>query len=127
MGTAMIELDANVLVAAVREEEQATKLIRRWVEKEEIIAMSSIAWSEFMCGPLTPDEEANATTIVTHVEPFDANDAVLAAELFNATERRSRSHADCMIAAHAIRRNAVFATLNVQDFRPFKRLGLKLV
>jgi predicted nucleic acid-binding protein len=59
-------------------------------------------------------------------EPFLAVDAELAADLFNQTGRRSRSLADCMIAAVAIRCRADLATINSSDFQPFIQHGLNL-
>jgi predicted nucleic acid-binding protein len=46
--------------------------------------------------------------------------------LFNQTGRRSRSLADCMIAAVAIRCGARLATLNAGDFQPVTAHGLNL-
>ena len=51
---------------------------------------------------------------------------MLNAKLFNDTGRRSRSRADCMIAAHAIRRDAVLVTADAPDFRVFRKFGLRL-
>jgi predicted nucleic acid-binding protein len=59
-------------------------------------------------------------------EPFLPVDAALAASLFNHTGRRSRSLADCMIAAVAIRCGAKLATLNTGDFQPLTGHGLIL-
>jgi len=52
---------------------------------------------------------------------------VLAAILFNQTGRRSRTLADCMIAAVAIRCNAKLATINASDFQAFVQHGLILL
>ena len=52
------------------------------------------------------------------VEPLIPADSATGAELFNATGRRSRSLADCLIAAVALRLGARGATGNADDFRP---------
>jgi predicted nucleic acid-binding protein len=59
-------------------------------------------------------------------EAFLAEDASRAAGLFNATGRRSRSLADCQIAAIALRLDAELATENTRDFEKFRPFGLKL-
>ena len=122
----MIDLDANFLVAALREDRRATTLIQRWLTRNESLSMSAVAWSEMLCGPLTPEEMEQAGVIVGQIEPFNAEDAALAADLFNATGRRSRSHADCMIAASAIRRGAALVTLDRIGFARFRRFHLRL-
>ncbi len=122
----MVTLDANFLIAAFRENTAATKPIGEWLARGELIEMSAIAWSEMLCGPLTSEEKERAFVIVGRIEPFTADDAALAADLFNATGRRSRSHADCMIAATAIRRRSVLATLDRPDFARFRRFELQL-
>jgi hypothetical protein len=48
----------------------------------------------------------------------------MAADLFNKTGRRSRSLADCLIAAVAIRCGAKLATVNTGDFQAFVQYGL---
>ena len=114
------------MVAALRGEPAATRAIQRWLERDEVIAMSAIAWSEFLCGPLTDEEKARAAIVVSRVEPFHARDAALAAELFNSTGRRSRSHPDCMIAAAAIGRDSELATFDRRGFAPFEAFNLRL-
>mgnify|MGYP003700781451 CR=1 FL=1 len=54
------------------------------------------------------------------------DDAVLAADLFNAAGRRRGLRTDALIAALAIRADAELVTLNARDFLPFIDLGLRL-
>lgn len=88
--------------------------------------VSSIAWAEFLCGPMDATAEALARQIFPNPEPFLTTDAAPAASLFNQTGRRSRTLADCMIAAVAIRCGARLATINIGDFQPFTQHGLIL-
>ena len=53
------------------------------------------------------------------------DDAALAAELFELAGRRRSPKTDALIAATAIRAGTDF-TLNVADFQPFARHGLRL-
>jgi predicted nucleic acid-binding protein len=58
--------------------------------------------------------------------PFAADQAQVAARLFNAAERPRRLRVDAMIAATAISRQAALATLNTADFKLFASHGLVL-
>jgi predicted nucleic acid-binding protein len=123
---AAVALDANYLVKGVVRGTAANEQIRGWVTEGYVMTMSAVAWSEYLCGPLDAAIVPAARQLVRHVDALEIEDAELAARLFNETGRRSRAHADCMIAAHAIRRGLVFATLNAADFRPFRKFGLQL-
>ena len=122
----VIELDSNFLVAVLYASGRQSDMLHCWAHAGVRIQISSIAWSEYLCGPLDPAVIPLARKLVNSVEAFTEGDAELASRLFNGTGRRSRSHVDCMIAAHAIRRDAVLATLNVRDFRPFEKFDLRL-
>lgn len=122
----LIELDANFLIAALIPGLPESRQLRGWLETGEVVQISSIAWSEYLCGPIDPEIFPTARELVPVVEAFTVEDAELASRLFNDTGRRSRSHADCMIAAHAIRRDARLATLDLRDFRPFEPFNLRL-
>ena len=89
--------------------------------------MSSIAWAEFLSGPVTEAETMEARSLIDSIDAFGERDAHVAADLFNQTGRRSRSLPDCMIAAVSIRCGAALATINSRDFRPFEPFGLKLL
>ena len=123
----MLELDANFLIAVLREDARATRSIQPWLARNDIISMSAVAWSEFLCGPLLTEEKEDARKVISKVEAFSVQDATLAAELFNSTGRRSRSHADCMIAAGVIRRGSTLATFDRPGFERFRSFKLKLV
>jgi predicted nucleic acid-binding protein len=97
-----------------------------WTLGQEVVNVSTIAWAEFLCGPMDAAGEAFARQIFPQPEPFLPADAVLAASLFNLTGRRSRSLADCMIAAVAMRSGAKLATLNAGDFQLLTNHGLIL-
>jgi len=122
----MIHFDTNFLIQATIAGSPAHEQFRRWAAAGEGFGVSSIAWSEYLCGPLDATARTLALQIFPNPEPFLSADAALAANLFNQTGRRSRSLADCMIAAAAIRCGAKLATANLADFQPFVSLGLIL-
>ncbi len=122
----MIHFDTNFLIQIVVAGSPAHERFRVWAVAQENFNTSSIAWAEFLCGPLDATAEAIARQIFPNPEPLLAADAALAANLFNQTGRRSRSLADCMIAAVAIRCGATLATINASDFQPFVPHGLIL-
>ena len=122
----MIHLDTNFLIHALVAGSPAEARMQAWLTAGEDLGISTIAWSEFLCGPLTPQDEALAQLLLAAPEPFMAADARNAATLFNATGRRSRTLADCQIAAVALRCGARVATGNVPDFAPFQNYGLTL-
>lgn len=122
----MIDLDANFLVDVFRRGSISARSLDRWVHRGESLGVSSIAWAEFLCGPIAPGDALSARGLFGVIEPITDADAVLGAELFNVTGRRVRSLPDCMIAAVAIRRSAQLATLDKADFSRFRKLGLQL-
>lgn len=123
----LIELDANFIVDFLRGGAAQNRLVEQWARKEVVVQISAVAWAEVLCGPLDESEAREARNLVAQVEPFTEADAALASDLFNGTGRRSRSLADCMIAAHAIARHASLATSNARDFRRFEPFHLKVV
>ncbi len=94
----------------MRTRELIAPLPRRWLSTGEPLRISTIAWAEFPCGPLSPDDAAAARALLPNPEPPLPADAERAADLFNATGRRRRSLADCMIAATCVRLGATLAT-----------------
>ena len=122
----MVHLDTNFLIQATVAGSPAHAGFRMWSAAGESLGVSAVAWAEYLCGPLDPQGAAFAKQMFPLPESFLAGDAVLAAELFNKTGRRSRSLADCMIAAVAIRCRAKLATINTPDFQPFVQHGLAL-
>lgn len=124
----MIHLDANFLICAAGENSPENEKVREWLRAGEILCMSTIAWTEYLCGdPLTEPNLPFAKRIVTRQIDFTDEMAVLAARLFNETGRHRRMIADCMIAATAIAEQAPIATANLKDFRKFERFGLNLM
>ena len=122
----MIHFDTNFLIYALRPGSPEEAKMRAWLAGAEVLRISSVAWAEFLCGPLTPKDALLAKQIFADSEPLLTDDAVRAAELFNQTGRRSRSLPDCMIAAVALRCGARLATNNLPDFQPFVPYGLLL-
>ena len=122
----MIHLDTNFLIESLVPSSVAGAKLQTWLRDGEDVGISSIAWSEFLCGPLTVADEELAQLLFPQPNSFLASDAYKAAQLFNATGRRSRSLADCQIAAIALRCGARMATANAADFSLFQSHGLTL-
>ncbi len=110
------------LVAHSREADALLK----WADQGETFCVSSIAWYEFLCGPITDEQEAAIRMLVAEIVPFDDAFGKKAAQLFNQTGRCRQLRVDAMIAAAAISRNAPLATNNTSDFARFTPFGLRL-
>ena len=124
MSQTPVHLDTSFLIRALRPGTKQDQMLRALLEAGRELAMSSIAWAEFLCGPLDSRQLDMARRITPELIPFTGKDAALAAELFNESGRRRSSLTDCMIAATALRWNARLATANQADF---KRLRVALV
>jgi predicted nucleic acid-binding protein len=122
----LILLDTSFLIRSLVAGSAQDRQLRHWLADKEPIGISSIAWAEFLCGPVQPAMIEVVTRFVTVRAAFDEDDAIQAAQLFNESGRRRGSLADCMIAATAIRARAALATSNVADFRRFCAAGRSL-
>ncbi len=123
----MIQLDTSFLIRALVRDSPQDRTLRNWLLARNTLAISAVAWAEFLCGPVETAHVELATQVVAERIPFVEEDAVLAARLFNDYGRRRGSLADCMIAATAVRANAQLATANPSDFCRFEPSGLMLV
>ena len=121
-----IHLDTNYLIDVAAGRSPQVRRIEQWVHEGIAIEVGAVAWSEFLCGPLLDFELEYTRALVSTIVDFNGDQASLAADLFNLTQRRTRTHADCMIAAQAIRREAALATRNKEDFNSFTKYGLAL-
>ena len=123
----MIHLDASFLIRALNASPHEGGKVLEWLHAGEILCMSAVAWTEYLCGgPLENEDLLQAAQIVTHRVEFTEEMATLSAHLFNASGRRRRLMTDCMIAATAITERACIATSNLKDFRKFEPFGLIL-
>lgn len=120
-------LDTSFLIKALVPGTREDSRLREWIRQGTIVAMSSIGWAEFLCGPVSDQDRQRARRVVGLPLPLVEAEAVQAAELFNVGGRRRGSLPDCLIAATALRAGAMLATSNPGDFRRFERAGLKLI
>ena len=122
----MIHLDTSFLIRALLRDTREAARLHGWLRDGEPVAISSIAWAEFLCGPLSPAETDAVARLLGDCVPFAGPDAALAARLFNQSGRRRGSLTDCMIAAVALGADAALATANPGDFAPLSDAGLSL-
>lgn len=123
----MIYLDTSFLIRALVPGSPQDTRLREWLVAGENLAMSAVAWAEFLCGPVDARMEEMVADIVVERTAFSIGHASLAARLFNESGRRRGTLIDCMIAAAAIDDDAAIATVNVADFKRFESLGLRLL
>jgi len=126
MTESTIHLDTCFLIHALVPDSDADTRLRQWLSGGHRISMNSVAWTEFLCGPLPAPDLVLAEQVITERLEYSESDARRAAELFNSTGRRRGTLVDCMIAASACERDAPLATLNRKDFEAFRKSGLRL-
>ena len=122
----MIHLDTSFLIGALDPGSQEDSQLRGWIEANEPLGMSTVAWTEFLCGPVDDAALSVASVVVGRQSPFTDEMAVIAARLFNGSGRRRGTMVDCMIAATALAEEAAVATSNPDDFSRFEAFGLTL-
>ena len=123
----MICLDTNYLILGlVRSSKEGRDLIA-WAQAGEALITPMPAWYEFICGPITAPQVATIRAFIHQVVPFDEPQAVAAARLFNAIDRKRSLRVNAMIGGTAIAAGATLATNNRKDFSAFVPHGLLLV
>lgn len=123
----MTHLDTGFLIRALVRNSPEDIQLRNWLRSNTQVGMSSIAWAEFLCGPVEKNDIALAGRIVSDRQPFTDQDATAAARLFNISGRRRGTFVDCMIAAVALGVGASLATTNPEDFRRLETAGLQII
>ena len=123
----MIHLDTSFLIHALVPSSRADKRLRKWLRDGDDLAISSIAWAEFLCGPVGAAEVDVVSAMFREITPYTVTDSESTARLFNLGGRRRGTLADCMIAAVAIRASAPLATANASDFERFAGESLAIV
>ncbi|MGH7646326.1 MAG: PIN domain-containing protein [Gemmatimonadales bacterium] len=121
-----VHLDTGFLIRALVPGSDEDRALRGWLRRGASLGMSTIAWAEFLCGPVGAEHAELAARVVGNRVPFVEDDAALAARLFNLAGRRRGTLTDCMIAATAVAAGAALATTNTADFRRFEVAGLEL-
>jgi len=125
---ALVQLDTNYLIGFAGEvSADVVARIEEWILEDRKICCSAMAWAEFLCGPVLPEEIAAMEILLHAVVPVTPKLASEGARLFRATGRRARSLPDCIIAATAISEDVPLATMNRDDFAPFLSHGLTLL
>lgn len=123
----MIHFDTNALIALPQWARDGHAVVDR-VLGGETVAVCAMVWYEYLIGPVAEREAEMAHAFLSgNIEPIGESDGALGAELFNAAGRRRTLKSDALIAAAAIRAEADFVTINVDDFEPFVSQGLRLL
>lgn len=123
----LTHLDTSFLIKALVPGTREDHRLRLWIREGGAISISSIARTEFLCGPVSDEDRQRARKIVGTPLPLVEGQAERAAKLFNVGGRRRGSFPDCLIAATALNAGARLATSNPGDFRRFERAELKPV
>jgi predicted nucleic acid-binding protein len=123
----VIHLDTSFLIHALVPESPADGRLRGWLRRGDDLAISSVAWAEFLCGPVAGLDLDAVSALFREVVPLTALDSATSAHLYNLGGRRKGSLPDCMITAIAIRAGAPLATANPRDFRRFSPASLEII
>jgi predicted nucleic acid-binding protein len=122
----VIVLDTNVLIEALSGPKRLAPALRAAIVVGERMVVPSIVLFEWRRGPRTETELAAQEALfpAAHSLPFGAEEAALAATLYQAVRRPRGREIDLAIAASAIRLDAALWTINTSDFEDIPGLRL---
>ena len=83
-----IHLDTSFLIRALDPAYPESAKLQQWLRARRAIGMSTLAWGEFLCGPLGEANETTARRIPHRLIPVGTEEAARAARLFNHAGRR---------------------------------------
>ena len=66
----MIHLDTSFLIRALVRGSPEDQRLREWLSKSEPLTMSTIAWAEFLCGPIDKPQLKLATGVIRRRSNF---------------------------------------------------------
>lgn len=120
-----VQIDTSFLVRSLVSGSAESRRMATWLEAGRAVAISTVAWAEFLCGPLADADRQAAAQVLGEPLPVVARHGELAAHLFNLSGRRRSSLPDCLIAAVALDAKAPLATVDAA-FDRFAEAGLQL-
>lgn len=122
----MIHLDTSALIDALTGPRRAATQLRRWIDQQERVLLSTLVLYEWLRGPRLQEEiEAQEALFpAATAVPFGPEEAALAANLYRALRRPRGRELDLAVAACALTHGAALWTLNRQDFRDIPDLRL---
>jgi len=123
----LILLDTSALIDSLTGPRNSEVFLRRLIEQGERTVLPTLVLYEWLRGPRTREELMDQEFFfpAERAAPFEAADAMTAANLYRTVRRARQRELDLAIAACAIRREAQLWTLNVRDFSDIP--GLRLV
>lgn len=82
----MIHLDTSFLIHSLLAGSPEDSMLRTWLADGASLAMSAIAWTEFLCGPVSPDHVDLASAVISARVPHTD---VLASSAANCSTTRA--------------------------------------
>lgn len=88
----MICLDTNYLILGLVPGSRESQDLVGWVQEGETLVTPMPSWYEFICGPVTAAQVTTMRAFLADLVPFEEPQAVDAARLFNAVNRKRRQN-----------------------------------
>jgi len=119
-------LDTSALIGSLTGRRESAQLLRRAVDRGELLLIPSLVLYEWLRGPRLRQELTDQEALFPRgqVIPFGPLEAAQAAELYRLVGRPRGREMDLAIAACALVREAELWTLNPADFRDIPGLRL---
>ena len=120
----MICLDTNYLIYALRQDSPECGEIREWVRLGIPLITSTLAWFEFINGPVSEKEIRLVRALLREIVPLGMAETEEASRLFQCAGANRSLKIDACIAGTARVAGARIATRNRGDFSRFPDVDL---